>query len=324
MSQPELSVVLPMYNEAEMVEACLAAVGAEIQRTGRTYEIVCVDDGSSDATPALLDAAALRDQRVIPVHLSRNFGKEAALSAGLDAACGRAVLLMDADLQHPTDLIPTMLARWDEGHDVVDAVKSDRGREGFAYKAAAGVFYGLMGSAAGANLRGSSDFKLLDRQVVDAVRACPERNRFFRGLVAWVGFRVARVPFQVRDRAAGTSKWSFRGLVAYSLRNLVAFSAAPLRVVAWAGVATVGLAALLAADTLWNWWSGVAVDGFTTVILALTALSGLILLSLGVIAAYIAQLYEEQKARPMFVVRADRTPAGLGAQPIEAHREIVG
>lgn len=306
MTAPDISVVLPMYNEAEMVDRCLAAVTAEMERLGRAFEIVCVNDGSVDRTAELLDAAAARDARVVPVHFARNFGKEAALSAGLEAARGAAVLFMDADLQHPPDLIPQMVARWDEGFDVIDAVKADRGRENPLYRAFAHIFYALMGGAVGQNLRGASDFKLLDRQVVDALLRMPERNRFFRGLVAWVGFRVARVPFQVREREAGTSKWNVRSLVSYSIRNLVAFSAVPLKVVAWLGFATVGLGVVLAAQTLWNWWSGIAVDGFTTVILLMLFLCGLILVSIGVVAYYVAYLYEEQKARPLYVVRRHR------------------
>ena len=310
MDEPDLSVVLPMWNEAEMVDAVLTAVTRELAPTGRTFEIVCVDDGSTDATADRLDAAALRDPRVIPVRLSRNFGKEAALSAGLEVARGRGVLMMDADLQHPPELVHQLLARWDEGYDVVDAVKVDRGDESLAYRAMSSVFYRLIGRSIGNSLRGSSDFKLLDRQVVDAVLACPERNRFFRGLVAWVGFRVARVPFQVRPRHAGTTKWSVVGLVRYAIRNLVAFSAAPLYVVAWTGFATIGLAVVIAGQTLWNWARGIAMTGFTTVILLQLFLGGALLLSLGMVAIYIATIYEEQKQRPMFLVRKPR-----GARP---------
>jgi dolichol-phosphate mannosyltransferase len=201
-----------------------------------------------------------------------------------------------------------MVAKWDEGFDVVDAVKADRGREGLPYRVASEAFYALMGEHGGRSLRGSSDFKLLDRQVVDAVLRCPERNRFFRGLVAWVGFRVARVPFEVQARAAGVTSWSRRGLVAYSVRNLMAYSSAPLRLVAWMAFVTIGLDVLLAIQTFWNWARGTAVDGFTTVILALGALCGLILLSLGIVALYLAQMYDEQKSRPLFIVREERRP----------------
>jgi dolichol-phosphate mannosyltransferase len=255
---------------------------------------------------------------VVAVHFSRNFGKEAALSAGLEAARGQAVLLMDSDLQHTPSLMPDLIERWREGFDVVEAVKDDRGEEGWLYKASAQVFYLMMGRAVGHNLRDSSDFKLLDRQVVDALLEFPERRRFFRGLVAWVGFRVSRVPFRVQERRGGTTKWSSRALFGYSIRNLVAFSSAPLRVVAYAGFATVGVAVLLAVETLYYWFSGRAVSGFTTVILVMLFLCGLILVSLGTIAIYVSSIYDEQKGRPLFVVRRPRASDVRAADPAAA------
>jgi dolichol-phosphate mannosyltransferase len=199
-----------------------------------------------------------------------------------------------------------MVERWREGYDLVDAVKYERGREGFLYGLMARTFYVLMGRAIGTSIEGASDFKLVDRQVVDTLLQFPERNRFFRGLVAWVGFRVARVPFQVQERRGGKTKWSARGLVAYSIRNIIAFSSAPLRVVAWTGFATVGIALLLALYHLYYYLSGRAVSGFTTVILVMLFLCGLILTSLGAIAIYVASIYDEQKARPLFVIRRTR------------------
>ena len=304
---PELSVILPMYNEEAVVDMVIEAVVTQLTALDRTFEVICVDDGSADGTAAALDAAAQRDERVVPVILSRNFGKEAAMSAGLEAAGGRGVLLMDADLQPPPDLIPRMVDEWEAGFDVVDAVKVDRGSEGPLYALAASVFYALMGTSVGEHLRGSSDFKLLDRQVVDVIVAMPERTRFFRGLVAWVGFRVAKVPFVVQPRAAGTTSWGTWGLITYSLRNLVAFSSAPLRWVAVLGFVTVGLDVLLAIQTLITWLAGRAVDGFTTVILTVGLLGGLILISLGVVAVYLGQMYDEQKGRPVYVVRKPRS-----------------
>lgn len=303
---PELSIILPMYNEEAVAERAVAEVSAQLMTLGRSFELLCVDDGSADGTARVLQAIAALDDRVVPVIFSRNFGKEAAMAAGLELARGQAVLLMDADLQHPPELIPQLVAAWEQGFDVVDAVKAHRGAEGLAYKLAARAFYALMGDSVGQRLHGSSDFKLLDRQVVDAVLACPERSRFFRGLVAWVGFRVKQVPFEVQARAAGQTSWGLRGLIAYSLRNILAFSTVPLRVVAALGFVTVALDVLLGVQTLWNWWRGVAVDGFTTVILVQGLLGGLILIALGVVAIYLAQVAEEQKARPMYLVRRPR------------------
>jgi dolichol-phosphate mannosyltransferase len=309
MSVPEVSIVLPMFNEAEIVERSVAEIVELMVGTGRSFEIVCVDDGSTDDTPAILDAISVADPRLVPVRFSRNFGKEAAMAAGLEVARGRAVVTLDADLQHPPGLIPEMLQRWDEGFEVVDAVKTDRGEESWLYKAAAQVFNRLMGGAIGGDLSGASDFKLLDRQVVDALLECPERNRFFRGLVAWAGFRVAQVRFEVAERAAGSSKMGSLPLIASSLRNLVAFSAVPLRVVAWIGFITVVAGAILAIQTLYMYLSGSAVSGFTTVILVIYWLCGLILASVGVVGFYLSNMYEEQKARPIFVIRKPHTPA---------------
>jgi len=315
--RPTLSIVLPVYNEAEIIGECVREVAQVLDRAGLSFELVCVNDGSSDASGPTLDRLAREDSRVVPVHFSRNFGKEAALSAGLEAARGSAVLFMDSDLQHPPSVIPEMVARWREGFDVVEAVKHDRGEESWAYKLSARAFYLMMGRAVGQNLRDSSDFKLLDRQVVDTLLEFPERRRFFRGLVAWVGFRVARVPFEVQARRGGQTKWSNRALIGYSIGNLVAFSSAPLRVVAYAGFATVAAGALLGIETLSLWFTGKAVSGFTTVILVMLILCGLILISLGVISIYVASIYDEQKARPLFVVRRPREEAA-GVRPIAA------
>jgi len=304
--RPVLSIVLPVFNEAEIIRECVREVAQEIEKARVSFEIVCVNDGSSDVTAEILDRVSREDPRIVAVHFSRNFGKEAALSAGLEAARGQAVLFMDSDLQHPPSLIPQLIERWREGFDVVEAVKDDRGEEGWLYKSSARLFYLMMGRAVGQNLRDSSDFKLLDRQVVDALLEFPERRRFFRGLVAWVGFRVARIPFRVQERRGGRTKWSSRALLGYSIRNLVAFSSAPLRVVAYAGFATVAAAGMLAIETLYYWFSGRAVSGFTTVILVTLFLCGLILVSLGAISIYVASIYDEQKGRPLFVVRRRR------------------
>ncbi len=304
---PAVSVVLPIFNEEEIVARSIAEVVAEMQRAEVSFELVCVDDGSSDRSGAILESLAARDRRIVPVRLSRNFGKESALSAGLETARGSAVLLMDADLQHPPDVIPQMLKLWRDGYDVVNAVKELRGDENSLYKLMSGIFYLLIGRAVAHDLRGSSDFKLLDRQVVDALRKCPERARFFRGLVAWVGFRVAQVPFEVQERRGGRTKWTPLQLVAYSVRNLIAFSSTPLRTVAWVGFLTVGAGALLGIKTLHTYFfSDVAVSGYTTVILLMLILCGFILISLGIVAFYLAMLYEEQKARPLFVIRHPR------------------
>ena len=316
MSQtPDLTVVLPLFNEADTLGDTLPAIRQALEAERRSFEILCVDDGSTDGTARLVDDAARADARVVPVHLSRRFGKEAALSAGLDLARGRAVILMDADLQHPPALIAEMVRHWDEGSEVVEAVRRRRGGEGLAYRALARVFYALLGRSVGRSFQGSTDFKLLDRQVVEALLECRERNRFFRGLVAWVGFRVSQVPLVAPPRKAGASKWSLLSLAHYSVRSLLAFTSLPLRIVAWSGLIMVFLGAVLAIQTLYNYFTGRAVSGFTTVILVELILGGLILTSLGVLAFYIALIYDEQKARPLFVLRRERPQPPAGEPP---------
>ena len=310
LSMPDVSVVLPIHDEAPVLKATLDVVRDTLVGSAVAFEIVCVDDGSVDGSTKLLAAFAETDQRIRYVPLSRNFGKEAALAAGLSTARGRAVVLMDADLQHPPELLPKMLELWQSGYDVVNAVKQARARESFSYRFMAWLFNVLIGGAAGSSFKGASDFKLLDRQVVEAVLECPERNRFFRGLVAWVGFSVVDVPFSVAPRAAGTTKWSTWGLVAYSVRNLLAFSSLPLRLVAVAGFVTLILSLGLAVQTLYRYVRGDALSGFTTVILLQLLLGGLLLTSVGVIALYLSEIYDEVKRRPVFVIRRPRGATG--------------
>ncbi len=299
-----ISIVVPMYRESEVLQELLQRLSKALE--GESWELVAVDDGSPDGTGEALSRLSLEDPRVVPVLLSRNFGKEAALAAGLELARGEAVVVMDADLQHPPELIPALLERWREGFDVVDAVKEDRGREPVSYRLAAAVFYGLMGRAVGPDFAHRSDFKLLDRQVVDALGGFDERNRFFRGMVAWVGFKRAEVPFAVQQRAAGKTGWSTLELIRYSLRSLIAFSSLPLIAISWLGFITTAAAALLSLQTLWNWARGVAVSGFTTTIISVLIMGGAILVCLGVVAAYLSVIYDELKGRPTYVRRKAR------------------
>ncbi len=304
---PEISILLPMFNEEDVLEEALAVVCAEGEKVSNSFEVLCINDGSTDGTRELLEQAARRDPRVVPIELSRNFGKEAALAAGLDHARGQAVVILDADLQHPAHLLGEMVAAWKSGADVVSGVKESRGREGLVYGLMARMFNALMGGATrDGNFRGASDFKLLDRQVVDALKACPERHRFFRGLVAWVGFRTREIPFHVQERAAGATKWSTRQLIRYSLQNLLSFSALPLRLIALAGFSTLLFAVLMAAWTIYRFARGDALSGFPTVILLQLMLGGLLLTSLGVISLYLAEMFEEIKNRPIYLYRVPR------------------
>jgi dolichol-phosphate mannosyltransferase len=280
------------------------------------YEILCIDDGSNDDTPAVLAALSRERSCVRFVSFTRNFGKEAALQAGLQLARGEAAVFMDADLQHPPELIPRMVEIWrDEGADVVDARKRTRGPEGALARAGGRVFNLLLGAAVDADMVGASDFKLLSREAIDALLGLPERRRFFRGLVHWIGFRTVQLDFDVERREAGRSHWSRLALVRYAIDNLISFTTVPLVLIATLGLLTTVFGSTLGLVALEQWSRGVAVSGFTTVILLVTTFSGLILTSLGVIALYLAGLFEEVKGRPIFMIRAAPKSGDADGQP---------
>lgn len=299
-------MVIPVFNEAPILERVLEELRNTLESVGNTYEIVVVNDGSTDSTEEILHKQAARHNHILSINFSRNFGKEAALSAGMTFSRGDCIIFMDSDLQHPPDLIPNMLEKWKQGYDVVNARKIIRGKESLHYRFFSHLFNCLMSKTIGTDFFGASDFKLVDRQVADALIGCPERNRFFRGLVSWVGFRSTHIDFEVRERQAGLTKWSIWNLLRYSIKNFMAFSSLPLQIVAYMGFATTGLGLVLLVQTLLNYLLGNAAIGFTTVIAIQILLGGMIISSLGVIALYIAKIYDEQKARPLFLVRQNR------------------
>ena len=318
MKGAELSVIVPAFNEEAGLASLADRLHSVLSGIGVTYEILIVNDGSSDGTEACLEAMSRDDRRIRAVNLARNFGKEAAMAAGLASAAGRCIVFIDADLQHPPDLIPKMYAAWRQGSDVVNAVKRQRASESGMYRWFANRFNGLMSAVIGRNMAGASDFKLIDRQVAEVLLECPERNRFFRGLVAWVGFRVESVEFDVVERELGTSKWSVGSLIRYSLANIVAFSSLPLVAVAYVGFVTAALGLLLLVQALFRWAMGTAAIGFTTVIAVQVLLGGMILTALGVIAIYLAKMYDEQKRRPLFVIKRPRE-SSTSAEPLPPH-----
>jgi dolichol-phosphate mannosyltransferase len=299
-----LSVVLPIYNEAAGIRASLAALLATLDGLGQGYEILCIDDGSTDGTDRILDELARAHPELVVIHFSRNFGKEAALHAGLEHARGQAAVFMDADLQHPPDLLPLMVELWSEGgYEVVEGRKRQRGDEGLLYRGLARIFYRLLGTATRSDMLGSSDYVLLARPAIEALKQLPERNRFFRGLVHWIGFRTTAVEFDVPPRVGGDSRWSGLRLLRYGLDSLLSFTTFPLVVIAVAGLATTLLGSVLGGIALYHYATGVAVSGFTTVILMIFIFSGLILISLGTMSLYLGRLFEEAKGRPLYLVR---------------------
>lgn len=301
---PGLSVVMPVYCEEGNIRVVVDEVLGTLAETGESFELILVDDGSTDGTwEDLLDLCAARSE-TRAIRLSRNFGKEAAIAAGLTDARGEAVVVMDADLQHPPALIPEMLHAWRRGGaEVVEARKIDRGQESLVNRVGASVFYLTMSRLTGFDLAGSSDYKLLDRKVVDAWSLLEERDLFFRGNVAWLGFSRHTIPFSVPPRRGGASKWSLVSLARLFSDAVTAFSALPLQLVTVAGLSFVLVALVIGANSLYQWATGQAVEGFTTVILLLLIVGGITMLSLGLIGVYIARLFEEVKRRPRYVIR---------------------
>lgn len=302
MTGPEISVVVPAYNEARNLPALVDRLMSALKPLSCTAEVILVNDGSSDDTAEVAERLARQNPAVKPLHFSRNFGKEAALSAGMNAAVGRGILFMDADLQHPPELIAQMVEAWRGGAQVVNAVKRSRGDESTLYRLCSRLFNWGMTAAVSSDMTGSSDYKLLDQCVVHALRECPERVRFFRGLVAWVGFVQVRVEFDVAQRHAGSTSWPVASLLRYTLHNLLAFSSAPLYWVALVGAGMSVLSGVLLVHTLYNHLMGLAAPGFTTVIALQIILSGMILCALGVISMYVAMIYTEVKRRPTYVI----------------------
>lgn len=295
-----ISVVLPAYNEEAMIPIVCERMSQALDSL--SYELVFVDDGSKDGTWNAICEAGRSDARVRGVSFSRNFGKESAILAGLEAALGDACVVMDCDLQHPPEVIPEMVRLWQQGIQVVEGKKAHRGRENPLYKAFSKLFYALLSAAASVELSDTSDFKLLDRAVVCALLAIPEQRMFFRAMSAWVGFSTTSVPFYVEPRVAGTGKWRVGGLFKYALNNLTSFSAAPMQLVTLMGVITFIIALVFGVNTLYNYFTGTALGGFTTVILLLLFFFSAVMISLGIIGHYIARIFESVKGRPRYIV----------------------
>ncbi|MBX7259486.1 MAG: glycosyltransferase family 2 protein [Candidatus Hydrogenedentes bacterium] len=307
MAHESVSIVIPCYNEGTHIEASLAEIRKHVLGLGdmgvSSVEFVLVDDGSTDGTWDALNRFREEHEHCRCVRLSRNFGKEAAICAGIEHAQGDAVIVMDADLQHPPELIPEMVRLWvRENVDVVDAVKEERGEEPAWYRVHARVFNALMCRLSGLNLADSSDFKLLDRRVVTAFLTLQERQTFYRGLVAWLGFRHARLPMHVKPRQGGRSTWSLPRLYRLAITGLTSFSTAAMQFVSLMGVLSLVAAVLLTIKTLWTWAGGYAVPGFATVIILQLWIGSFTMIALGIIGEYLSTVYHETKFRPRYIV----------------------
>ena len=297
-----LTVILPAYNEEDNIHPAAETISGLLEREHIPFELLFVNDGSKDGTWTAIQRESALNGAVRGLRFSRNFGKESAIFAGLANARGGCAVVIDCDLQHPPEKIVEMYRLWEQGYEVVEGVKTDRGEESPFHAFAARCFYDLISKAVGIDMSSASDFKLLDRKAINALLTIREKNVFFRALSFWVGFKTTTVEFEVRERTVGSSKWSTRSLMRYAVNNITSFSAAPMQVVTVLGVLMLLISVILGVTTLVQKLRGTALGGFTTVIIIQLFTGSIIMISLGIIGYYIAKMYEEVKGRPKFIV----------------------
>jgi len=299
----EISVVLPCFNEEKHIISSLKTVASQLSFVTDSFEIIVVDDGSRDETWELLSLGVVDLPYLRCFKLSRNFGKEFALCAGLEQAQGKAVIVMDSDMQHPPFLIPEIIEKWRNSNaEIIECRKRFRGNESLIKKTGSGLFYTIINKLTGFELKNATDFKLIDRKVVEAWRKMPEKQTFFRGMTAWLGFKKIIIEFDTAERIEGESKWSLIDLLKLGTNAVVSFSSLPLRIVTIFGGIFFLFSIILGAQTLYYKIFDKSVTGFTTTILLLLIIGSLILLSLGIIGEYIAAIYNEVKERPRYVL----------------------
>ena len=313
--QPKISCVMPAYNEAVNLGQVAPHVLEALQALSPSVELIIVNDGSRDTTAQVLDDLCSRHPQLVGIHLSRNFGKEAAITAGLENAKGDVVFIMDADGQHPVDLLPDMLRKWEQGADVVYAVRKTRHDQSKLHIAFTSVFYKLINWRSRVKIPANAgDFRLMGRNVVQALQQLPERNRFMKGLYAWVGFNSTAIDYEPLPREDGQSNYGFRGALSLAVTGLLAFSVAPLRLVSYFGlflsIAALGYGAWVIFD---YFWFGADTPGYATIVVGMMFLSGIQLLSIGILAEYVGRIYEEVKQRPTYLLRS-RVGKGLDIQ----------
>lgn len=298
-----LSIIIPSYNEEKNIKHTADVVSDVLESNKIDYEIVFVNDGSSDSTWEKMSELAQERDNICAVNFSRNFGKESAIFAGLEVAKGDACVLMDCDLQHPPETIIEMYNVWKNNDvDVVEGRKKDRGKENILYKGFSLLFYRVINKASGLDMAAASDFKLIDRKVVDALNRMPERLTFFRAMSSWVGFKTEKVYFEVSERAEGESKWSVRSLIRYAVNSITSFTSAPLQLVTVFGMITFIISIILGINTLYNKIWGNSAAGFSTVIILQLLTTSIIMFSLGIIGFYLSKIYEEIKNRPRYII----------------------
>lgn len=302
-TESKLSVIIPVYQEGSHIRNSIGVIEQVLMDHQLPYEFVLIDDGSKDDTWLELKQMAGENEHITSLRLSRNFGKESALCAGLEYAQGDMILVMDSDLQHPPQLIPEMVKAWrEEGYDVVEGIKSSRGKENIIYKLCAKAFYYIIYKTSDINLGQASDFKLMDRKVLEAWKEMPERAIFFRGMSAWLGFDRKQISFEVADRVNGKTKWSLLRLMRLAINAITSYSSVPLHCITVLGILMFLGAIVLGVQTLYMYFSGQALSGFTTVILLQLIIGSSIMISLGMIGIYLTKIYKEVKGRPRYLI----------------------
>ena len=297
-----LSVIIPAFNEELSIDRAYYTISGILKDAHIENEIIFIDDGSTDSTYGKIKALSDKESNISGLTFSRNFGKEAAISAGLASATGDCVVVIDCDLQHPPEKIVEMYRLWEQGFEIVEGIKSTRGKEKKVHGLAARSFYSIISSVVGFDMSNASDFKLLDRKVVDILNRIPEKKGFFRAISFWVGYKKATVEFEVKERTEGTSKWSAISLVKYAISNISAYSTAPMQIVTVLGFIMLFITAVFGVWALVDKIQGRALEGMTTVIIILIFIGSIMMISLGIIGYYVARIYEEIKGRPKYIV----------------------
>lgn len=297
-----LSVIVPAYNEEILIEKAYHTIHEILRKEAISHEIIFVDDGSTDATYEKISVLTETNPNINGLHFSRNFGKEAAISAGLAAAKGDCAVVIDCDLQHPPEKIVEMYRLWEEGYEIVEGVKISRGDESKLHSFSAKTFYFILSSLIGFDMSNASDFKLLDRKVIDILNKIPERKGFFRAISYWVGYRKATVEFEVHERLEGQSKWSTVKLLKYAVSNISAYSTTPMQIVTFLGVVMLMITCIFGIWALIDKIQGRALEGMTTLIIITIFIGSIMMISLGIIGYYVARIYEEVKGRPKYII----------------------
>ncbi|MEE1278732.1 MAG: glycosyltransferase family 2 protein [Acutalibacteraceae bacterium] len=296
-----LSIIIPAYNEEKCIKKAYDAINSLLIENSIEGEFIFVDDGSQDETYRVISELASEKENIVGLHFSRNFGKESAISAGLSAVSGDCAVVIDCDLQHPPEKIIEMYHLWEAGYEIVEGIKRERGDEKKMHGIGAKLFYSVISRVAGFDMANSSDFKLLDRKVIDVLNKMPERG-FFRAISFWVGYKKAVVEYDVAERVDGESKWSTRGLIKYALSNITSYSTAPMQIVTVLGMVMLVISVIFGVWALIDKIIGRALEGMTTVIIITIFIGSIIMISLGIIGYYIARIFEEIKGRPKYII----------------------